>query len=45
MDLKKLEAIKKSFTDEQRELYNVLLGDPEKIHHEWILCSTMYANA
>lgn len=45
MDVKKLEAIKKSFTDEQRELYNVLLGDPEKIHSEWTLCNTMYANA
>ena len=45
MDLKKIEKIKESFTDEQRELYNVLLGDTEKLHREWKLCRDMYRKA
>lgn len=45
MDIEKIEKIKASFTDEQRELYNVLLGDTEKLHREWKLCHDMYKKA
>lgn len=45
MDLKKIEKIKASFTDEQQELYNILLGDPEKLKAEWFLCRNMYDRA
>lgn len=45
MDIEKIEKIKASFTDEQRELYNVLLGDTEKLHREWKLCHDMYRKA
>lgn len=45
MDMKKLEKIKASFTDEQWGLYNVLLGDPEKLKAEWFLCRRMYDSA
>lgn len=45
MDIEKIEKIKESFTDEQRELYNVLLGDTEKLHREWKLCHDMYRKA
>lgn len=45
MDIKKIEKIRESFTDEQRELYGVLLGDPEKLHREWKLCHDMYRKA
>lgn len=45
MDMKKLEKIKASFTDEQENLYNVLLGDPEKLKAEWFLCRRMYDSA
>lgn len=45
MDLKKIEKIKQSFTDEQEALYNTLLGDVEKLHAEWTLCRRMYDSA
>lgn len=45
MDMKKIEKIKASFTDEQYALYNVLLGDLEKLKAEWMLCRRMYDQA
>lgn len=45
MDVKKLEQIRKSFTAEQQKLYDVLLGDTEKLHAEWLLCRRMYDSA
>lgn len=45
MDMKKLEKIKASFTDEQNNLYNILLGDKEKLKAEWMLCRRMYDQA
>ena len=45
MDMKKIEKIKSSFTDEQYALYNVLLGDREKLKAEWMLCRRMYDQA
>jgi len=45
MDSKKLEQIRKSFTEEQQKLYDVLLGDIEKLHAEWLLCRRMYDSA
>lgn len=43
MDLAKIEAVKKSFTPEQSEIFNILIGDTEKLHQEWLLCSNVYA--
>jgi hypothetical protein len=45
MDMKKIEKIKASFTDEQYNLYNVLLGDKDKLKAEWMLCRRMYDQA
>lgn len=45
MDMGKLEKIKASFTDEQMALYNVLLGDVEKLKSEWFFCRKMYDQA
>lgn len=45
MDMKNLEKIKASFTDEQQNLYNILLGDKEKLKAEWFLCRRMYDSA
>ena len=45
MDQKKIEKIKASFTDEQYALYNVLLGDKDKLKAEWFLCRRMYDQA
>ena len=45
MDMKKIEKIKASFTDEQNSLYNILLGDKEKLKAEWMLCRRMYDQA
>jgi hypothetical protein len=45
MDMKKIEKIKASFTDEQNNLYNILLGDKEKLKAEWMLCRRMYDQA
>jgi hypothetical protein len=45
MDMKKIEKIKASFTDEQHNLYNILLGDKEKLKAEWMLCRRMYDQA
>lgn len=45
MDLKKIEKIKASFTDEQHDLYNVMVGDKEKLKTEWMLCRRMYDQA
>ena len=45
MDAKKLDQIRKSFTAEQQKLYDVLLGDAEKLHAEWLLCRHMYDSA
>ena len=45
MDAKKLEQIKKSFTEEQQKLYDILMGDNEKLHAEWLLCRRMYDSA
>ena len=43
MDNAKIEAIKKSFTPEQAEIFNILMGDKEKLHQEWLLCNNLYA--
>lgn len=45
MDMKKIEKIKASFTDAQYALYNVLLGDKEKLKAEWIACRRQYDQA
>ena len=45
MDMQKIEKIKASFTDEQYNLYNVLLGDKDKLKAEWMLCRRMYDQA
>ena len=45
MDMEQLERIKKSFTEEQQKVYDVLLGDIEKLHGEWVLCRRMYDSA
>ena len=45
MDAKKLEQIRKSFTEEQERLWSVLLGDKEKLRAEWLLCRRMYESA
>ena len=45
MDMEKIDRIRASFTDEQRELYDVLLGDTEKLRREWRLCHDMYRKA
>jgi hypothetical protein len=42
MDVKDIEKIKKSFTDEQRAIYDVMLGDMGKLKSEWMLCRHMY---
>lgn len=41
----KLESIKKSFTDEQRAIYDEMLGNTDKLKAEWFLCNRMYAKA
>jgi len=45
MNMKKIEKIKASFTDEQYALYNVLFGDMDKLKAEWMLCRRMYDQA
>lgn len=45
MDLQKIEAIKKSFSDDQKRIYEILLGDTSKLEAEWKLCRRMYDDA
>jgi hypothetical protein len=45
MDLQKIEAIKKSFSDDQKRIYEILLGDISKLDAEWKLCRRMYDDA
>lgn len=45
MDLQKIEAIKKSFSDNQKRIYEILLGDTSKLDAEWKLCRRMYDDA
>ena len=45
MDLQKIEAIKKSFSEEQSQVWQLLLGDVKKLESEWKLCRTVYDNA
>lgn len=45
MDLQKIEAIKKSFSDDQKRIYEILLGDTSKLDAEWKLCRRMYDDA
>lgn len=45
MDIEKLNSIRRSFTDEQQAVYDVLTSDTDKLHQEWLLCRNMYASA
>lgn len=45
MDLQKIEAIKKSFSDQQARIWQILLGDTAKLEAEWKLCRRMYDDA
>ena len=42
MDLQKIEAIKKSFSDEQRKIWDFMLADTAKLEAEWKFCRKMY---
>lgn len=43
--LEKLQSIMKSFTPEQRAIYDEMLSDTVKLKAEWFLCNRMYAKA
>lgn len=45
MDLQKIEAIKKSFSDQQARIWQILLGDTAKLEAEWKLCRRRYDDA
>jgi hypothetical protein len=45
MGLQKIEAIKKSFSDQQARIWQILLGDMAKLEAEWKLCRRMYDDA
>lgn len=45
MELQKIEAIKKSFSDQQARIWQILLGDTAKLEAEWKLCRRMYDDA
>ena len=45
MDAQKIEAIKKSFSDEQKKVYDLLMGDMSKLEAEWKMCRKVYNDA
>lgn len=40
-----IDDIKRSFTEEQQKVYNVMLGDPAKLKADWMGCRQQYMNA
>lgn len=45
MDLQKIEAIKKSFSEDQKRVWELLLGDTKKLEAEWKSCRRVYDDA
>lgn len=40
-----IDDIKKSFTEQQQAVYNVLFGDPERLKSDWTGCRKRYDEA
>jgi hypothetical protein len=45
MDLQKIEAIKKSFSEDQKRVWELLLSDTKKLEAEWKSCRRVYDDA